>query len=135
MSGILDKIQQNYLITIRSETTVHEDSYEEGEGDWVNSWMDQTRNFKTEDLKDIRKFLTEYFEKEHYTELTSEHIDDLLCDLQYSILIDAENCKASRSEIEQWKLGKKKLYSGLLMVEIEVNGVLLDGENLLELLK
>jgi hypothetical protein len=109
---------------INTSHTVYLDSYLNGETEGVN--------FYTQ--KDIikanspREAIQLYFEKTLYysfnfenafishEELKSEK--DNINTLHYSILVNAENCEASESEINQWKEDKKLLYSNNIYLTI-----------------
>jgi len=144
MSGILEEIQQNYVVSISSRTIVHENSYEDGEGKYVNDWCDGSKNYQTKNLNDIKGFLIEYFEKESGYDLymTIEDIDELILymdggtEMHRDFLTDSENIRASQTEIEKWQSGQDRsrfCYNSLLMVSVEINGILLDGDNLISL--
>jgi hypothetical protein len=87
---------------------VHEDDYENGEGDQVNSFADDVnKTFKT------AKQLFDYInDKIIYKDIDAANyfaIEDGR--ITTSLLVDSENIPASESQIEIWKKGELKLYT------------------------
>jgi hypothetical protein len=64
----LEKLTSNsYVISISSDTTVHKDDYQNGEGSCVNSWENSKKVFKTTSDKistELSIALKEYIENE-----------------------------------------------------------------------
>jgi hypothetical protein len=94
----------NYLI--RTCFDVYEDDYNEGEGKYVNSWDYQSKH----DADEIQSAMQQHFEQHglSYDANYLFHEDDIR---SYSWTVDEECFEATEKQIEQWKQGRKKLYS------------------------
>lgn len=93
---------------IESVHTVNEDSYTEGEGEFVNEWyQNKTLYMQSDDVKDaIEKFYKIELHMEYVPENT-EIDGHMLFD---SRMVDADNNVPSESDIEKWKRGEIPLY-------------------------
>lgn len=95
------------------QATIHfsaiEDDYEQGEiGGSVNDWIETIEADTTKELKE------KVLQATYSTELDDEQINDYSFATEYatSYLADENNeGDASPKQIEQWKLGKLKLYA------------------------
>jgi hypothetical protein len=95
---------------------VYEDSYEEGEGQNVNSYSRNELVGKILNPKDLIKFLND----ELYT--SDDPSDYSIMDgaIFTSQLVDVDGSKASQSEIERWKKGDFELFSESIRIAISV---------------
>ena len=100
------------------------DSYSEGEKENVN-FYDIKQNVKAENP---RQAIEKYFETELFFSFNFEYAGimheeegeeaDNINKLNYCILVDEENCEANEKELEEWKQGKKTLYSNNITLSI-----------------
>ena len=102
-------IDDKYKLTLKSwDADIYEDSYEEGEGEHVNSFGEKVnKSFSSgEELLEYisNNILYHNAKKEHYNIMDDGRIVT-------SVLVDVDNSSASKSEIEEWKKGNGKLYS------------------------
>ena len=98
-----------YKLTLKNwDADIYEDSYEEGEGERVNSFGEKVnKSFSSgEELLEYinDNILYHNAKKEHYNIMDDGRIVT-------SVLVDEDNSAASENEIEKWKKGDKKLYS------------------------
>lgn len=110
---------------IESTHDVYKDSYNEGETEYV-TYYHQKGIVQAKDVKDAIK---QYFDKELYYNF---NIDNSVTDdnevLYYSVLIDEESYEATAKDVEQWKEGKKVLYSNNIALSLfELVGVKIDA--------
>ena len=99
---------------INSIHTVYIDNFESGEGDFVNAYTMEA-SIRAETPMDALK---SYFKNHLYYDFKN---GDLTVDgdnIDYSVLIDAENDEAMPKGIELWKEGKITLYSNNISFEI-----------------
>jgi hypothetical protein len=90
---------------------VHEDSYEEGEGEQVNSW---DNNIKDNTLKGLLQKVAREVNAKNYTMLDYQgnmNDYDWGTELWWNYLGDNHNNEASKMEIEKWKKDELQLYS------------------------
>jgi hypothetical protein len=112
---------------INSEHLIFLDSYENGETEQLNFYTQKD----TVKANTPREAIQLYFEKtlcysfnfeNAYIYIPQEEekkeIEYKGNTLLYSILVDADNCEASESEINQWKEDKKLLYSNNIYLTI-----------------
>lgn len=91
---------------ITSLHELYEDSYEHGEGQFINSW-NQNRTIEAESLEEAIK---SYYEKDLNWDWHPESVfidGDTLMDARLA----GEYDTATEKEIEKWKLGKIELYN------------------------
>ena len=110
-----------YKIT-HCSTTVHEDSYKDGEGAFANCWSlrEVCAPVELEDFDSLSQLLSKVNEKYLYVD------KDRLKDFWYifedpdlknkirfdcDLLVDVDNQVADKDDIAQWKKGKKKLFN------------------------
>jgi hypothetical protein len=86
---------------------VFEDDYEEGESVRMCNWWNKTeKDYDKEEL--IEKLCSELFTtKDEFFKLAN--FEDNY--IQFSVLVDKDNYKPTNKQIENWKIGKEKLYS------------------------
>jgi uncharacterized iron-regulated protein len=99
---------KNYRIV--SHHDIHVDDYENGEGEYLNGYSLEEIIAAESPIEAVEKYfknvLAYDFDKD------SACIDDEQDNvLHYDVLVDDNNFKASESEIEEWKNGKKVLYN------------------------
>ena len=108
-----------YKIT-RCHTDLHEDSYKDGEGEFVSNWslVDICPKLKLSDFDSLNdlllnvadEYLLDY--KKPLKKLWYIFEDpDLKNEIRFDCdqLLDENNCVADKEDIKQWKKGKKKL--------------------------
>ena len=114
---------KNYKIT--SIHDIYEDSYNEGELNFVNGY-DLSKEVKANNLKEAVKT---YFENFLYYSFDIKYADILENRLNYSVLVDEENFQIGENEeiYKQWKEDKVKLYSNNISIKVqEINDINLD---------
>ena len=92
----------SYLI--KTYFDVYEDDYNEGEGKYVNQWDYESEHDA------IESALQQHFEQlglSYDVNFLLEDDDDRY----YSWTVDEECFEATQNEVEQWKQGRKQLYS------------------------
>jgi hypothetical protein len=106
---------------IKSNHSVFIDDYEQGEGKQVNEY-----NLKAIiKAQNVKEALIKYFDKKLYFSFDIKFIhDNDEGGFYYSNLVDEENSEATESEVNQWKEGKKTLYSNNTYLSIyELNKI------------
>ena len=86
---------------------MYEDSYENGEGQFVNSW-DQSLTVKAESLEEAMKT---YYEKDLHLEWHPECVFVDEGGLMDSRLVDEDCQVATEEQTEEWKRGELKLFN------------------------
>jgi hypothetical protein len=100
--------------------TIHDvyiDSYDQGELGHVNGWAQEAKI----EAENVKKAIELYFEKELYFSFNFDHCgidEENSNELHYSNLVDGNNLEATESEIEQWKQGKKTLYTNNIYLRV-----------------
>ena len=105
-----------YKYYISSFHDTYEDNYENGEGNFCNSWK-QERIIKANNLNEALK---EYFDKELFTEFNIENLDIYENTIQTSILVNVDNFQASKYEIEKWQKNELMLYAQHISIKAEI---------------
>ena len=103
------------LVTKKGVVECYEDDYENGEGDFANSWDFDVRG-EYDSAEDLIKAIV----KETY--LFDFKVDEFgFMDgaIQTSDLVDEESIKADKHDIELWKKGEKTLYSANMTLPLE----------------
>ncbi len=105
------------MIQVQVDASVFKDSYEQGEGEYVNAWTDVV------DFHDVtpKEAVEQMFSNNVGYELDWKNInvddEDSNC-FDYSVMVDKNNCEASQGEIDSWKEGNMKLYVSQLRVTV-----------------
>lgn len=101
---------------IRSSHTVSEDSYNDGELDYVNGY-ELSYFIKATDPSNA---IQQYIERKLYYKFNPKFIDTSSDDISvyYNVLVDVDNAEATESEYELWKQGKLKLYNDCIRIEV-----------------
>ncbi len=104
------------LYYIDSIHFVHEDDFQEGEGNLVNSYS--LHKLLTADSVDqaIELYITTFLGFNLEWDKADIRDDNKILD--YSELVDNDNNKANMSKIENWKLGVTKLYSNRFQMKV-----------------
>ncbi len=140
----LEKLTSNsYVISISSDTTVHKDDYQNGEGDCVNSWENSKKVFKTTSDKistELSIALKEYIENELNLDYDANDMESLFDEyteddhIWLSRFVDVDNDTPSKEQIESWKQGDEELFVQLICVYVEINGIAVNCEMLKKLI-
>lgn len=111
---------------IRSYHTVSEDSYNDGELDYVNGY--ELSCFVK--AIDPSKAVKEYIERKLYYKFNPRFIDKSDDDISvyYNVLVDVDNAEATESEYELWKQGKIKLYNDSIRIEVYSVSIIINSE-------
>jgi hypothetical protein len=101
---------------IKSYHTVSEDSYNDGELDYVNGY-ELSYFIKATDPSNA---IQQYIERKLYYKFNPKFIDTSSDDISvyYNVLVDIDNAEATESEYELWKQGKLKLYNDCIRLEV-----------------
>ena len=102
---------------VSSSHDVYADSYENGEGDFVNNYYLSSEIEATNWRDAIKKYFNDYLYFD--VDFDYSYIDDDSNTFHYFNLVNDENMEANEREIEQWKENKLTLYSN--HTEITVN--------------
>ena len=102
---------------IKSYHDVNLDSYDNGEGKYINGYT-LSRRVKTDDIK---KSIENYFINELYYRF---NFDDAFIDengLHFDVLVDSENIEIlpDTKEYKQWKNGERILYNNHILLQVE----------------
>lgn len=103
------------LVTKKGVVECCEDSYEEGEGEYVNEWDFDVRG-EYDSAEDLIKAIVKA------TYLFDFKVDEFVFmagAIQTSDLVDEESIKADKHDIELWKKGEKTLYSANMYLSLE----------------
>ena len=101
---------------IYSDNEVFVDIYDEGEKEQVNSYF-LSQKIEAENYKEaIKKYFSNHLYYEY--EDKEENYDKEQNCIFYSVLVDIQNCEASKNEIESWKAGNLGLYSNNIFLKI-----------------
>ena len=103
------------LVTKKGVVDCYEDDYENGEGDFVNSWDFDVRG-EYDSAEDLIKAIVKA------TYLFDFKVDEFIFTdgaIQTSDLVDEESIKADKHDIELWKKGEKTLYSANMWLHLE----------------
>lgn len=111
---------------IRSYHTVCEDSYNDGELDYVNGYELSYFVKATNPSNAIQQ----YIERKLYYKFNPKFIDTDADDISvyYNVLVDIDNAEATESEYELWKQGKIKLYNDSIRIEVYSVSIILNSE-------
>ena len=103
------------LVTKKGTVDCYEDDYENGEGDFVNSWDFDVRG-EYDSAEDLIKAIVKatYLFDFKVNEFTFEGGS-----ITTSDLVDEENVQADKKDIELWKKGEKTLYSANMWLPLE----------------
>ena len=113
--SIRESIDKDTLYAVKGDITVYEDSYEEGEGDYVQSYPLDIRGEYS--LKDLMKQLSYYGfsdDPKDYMFWDENGFSEIMSDCTQND--DGE--EPSKSEIEQWEKGEITLYVARLSAHI-----------------
>ena len=103
------------LVTKKGVVDCYEDDYENGEGDFVNSWDFDVRG-EYDSAEDLIKAIV----KETYLfDFKVDEFSFMDGAIQTSDLVDKESIKADKHDIELWKKGEKTLYSANMWLPLE----------------
>lgn len=108
------------VFTLKScNVEVHEDSYEDGEGAFVNAW-DDLKEYAGVQYRSLQKVIElianrsiynkDYTKPENWLAFEYDDKDGTLR-LDTDVLVDVENRPADDSDIERWKKGEVELYN------------------------
>ena len=102
------------IIANGGDVEIHEDSYEQGELEYVNSWNIEINGY----FDTVEEFIAA-LSKELYW-----HLDPAACDFGEGVFrayltVNAENEEPSEYEYEQWKKGELMLYTADIFVPLE----------------
>jgi hypothetical protein len=144
LDRIKNEIGNTFQVEISSHAEVHVDSYEHGEGEWRNSWENQTMSFTVIDENEladtIKTKLKDYIENELYTDYNQDDLVEMFNnygDETYFYItkfVDVDNQEPSDSQIEDWKKGQEELFIQDNTVTVSINGTDITGESLQALL-
>lgn len=104
---------KKYMITSTHDVFV--DDYFDGEGKCVNFYQLNSVIYG----KDIYSAIQEYFDDVLHYQFNINNADITSGYLHYSVLVDADNCQADKSDIEVWKKKGKELYANNITIKAE----------------
>lgn len=104
------------LVTKKGTIEVSEDDYEKGMGDFVNSW-----DFDCRGEYDSAEDLIKAIQKETYLFDDYKVSDFVFYDgnIMSSDMVDEDNMKADKRDIDLWEKGEKKLYIADMFLSLE----------------
>lgn len=107
------------VFTLKScNVEVHEDSYEDGEGAFVNAWdLNEYAGMRFNSLQEVIDLIAnrgiyskDYTKPENWMAFEYDDKDGTLR-LDTDVLVDAETHPADDNDIEKWKKGEVELYN------------------------
>ena len=119
-------------------TDVHEDSYQEGEGKFVNCWSirEHLASLELKEFDSLKDLLMEVGEKYLILPFKQDikkvkdywfHFDDdgLKDEIRFDndCMVDVDNEEPSASDIREWKKGKKMLYNAHTVLYVKASYV------------
>ncbi len=107
-------MKKTYVVS--SYHNVYENSYTDGEQDWVNEFEIEMKVF---DAKDPIEAVAIFYDKQLGREFDASMVDVEDGGIYDSFLVDEENLQATESEIERWKKGEKRLYENNFRVVVQ----------------
>jgi hypothetical protein len=132
-----------YQIEIRSNTEVLVDSYEHGELETCNSWVNDTKRIilAKEDLSDtLKEAIKQYIKEELYADFCINTLKETLAnddDQEYfywNELVDVDNMQPTENQIKRWRQNKEELFNQSISISITINGTPITADILYELL-
>lgn len=122
---IYPKYKYKTVFTLKScNVEVHEDNYEHGEGNFVNSWnLKEYNGLRFKSLQAIINLVaSEGIYNEDYTKpenwMLCGYDEDGIIRLDTDVLVNQDNYPADDNEIESWKKGEVKLYNAHYFVYV-----------------
>ena len=103
------------LVTKKGIVECYEDSYEEGELGYANSWDFDVRG-EYDSAEDLIKAIVK---ATYLFDFDVEEFGFTDGAIQTSDLVDEESIKADKHDIELWKKGEKTLYSATMWLPLE----------------
>ena len=102
---------------VTTEHTVYEDSYENGQGEYVNSFTIESDQSAENSVEAVKKH---YENKLYYSDFKIENaeFEDDEDNLHYSNLVDEDNYEATKEQINKWKKNKLRLYSNTMVFTV-----------------
>ena len=97
---------------IKSEHNVYVDSFTEGQGDAVNSYIVSDEVKAT----NVKEAIEKYFDSVLCYDIDFAFAEVDGGRLYYSVLVDKDNIEASKNQIELWKKGEVTLYANNISV-------------------
>jgi hypothetical protein len=134
MESIIEKINKeiagSYTVTIESDAIVHVDDYENGEGEYRNSFDNRDMEFNSSPetlVEDIKTNLQKYIKNEICTSYDETSLKEQMADededhFWVSVFVDVDNTEPNESQIERWKKGEEELFVQDNDVRISING-------------
>ena len=104
------------VVKSKAYAEVYEDSYEQGEGDYVNTWdLDVRGTYKT------FQELIDAIENQSYC-FTSDPKNYVFLDgtIQTDAIVDEDNDEPNSRQLDAWKRGEYTLYVARLVLPVEV---------------
>lgn len=129
------KLQGNYdkkVLEIKFEANVYNESYENGELDYVNTWNYNSDYVINDNITDIVKSIKDFMENHLYYDwenLKGIEYDDYIDEIQSNMIINEDNEELSEWEYEEFKNGKD-FYSLNFSIRLEINNDLIDNIDL-----
>ena len=104
------------IVRLKGEVEIYEDSYENGEGAYVNAW-----DFDVRGTYDTFQDLINAIKNETYC-FTNQPSNYVFLDgtIQTDAIVDEESEEPSDRQLEAWKRGEYELYAARLVLPIEV---------------
>lgn len=129
------KLQGNYdkkVLEIKFEADVYNESYENGELDYVNTWNYNSDYVINDNITDIVKSIKDFMENHLYYDwenLKGIEYDDYIDEIQSNMIVNEDNEELSEWEYEEFKNGKD-FYSLNFSIRLEINNDLIDNIDL-----
>jgi len=104
---------KNYKI--KSTHFVCTSSFELGELDYANEYYLDAEIYADSPLKAIERYFAEVL----YYEYAQENAFIEEGELMYAVLVDVDNCEASKAMVKQWKKDEITLYNNSIIIRVQ----------------
>ena len=105
----------NKLFLVKSLHTIHIDSYNEGEGDFVQHFELES----TEIAENYKQAITNHLQDNGYNlDYNNCEISEDKISLETSCIVDKDNTQPSKNILTLWEHGKVTLYSDSISIKV-----------------
>lgn len=114
-------------LKIVSSHSIHVDSYEDGEGNYINGYLLES----TIKANTVKEAIQKYFDDNLYYQFDFKYAQMDENGLHWSALVDSENNEILTTDVayKQWQKGEKILYSNNILLNVyEVTEVDIEDE-------
>lgn len=138
-----ERILQQYVVTIMSESLTFEYNRGIGEGKRVSKQTNMSKNFKTDQetiFTYLMDFIEEYIELILFMDFDKETLHNAIfaSEDEYTFwlfsYVDSNDVKPTKKQIEKWENGEEQLFIQKYGITIKINGVWINNSLIHDLL-